>query len=150
MFWNSQTVSNIGPPKAIIYENGQYILIPESGSNIYTSINGLTHNSISVGSSGNFVSMAFGKGIYVLIGTSNSIWYSSNISSSFTQVSDATSFSNCRKMIYRNNIFIAVGSDTVTENMSSNTVGSIYTSPDGINWTRKFRTSNSSDFNDIY
>ena len=112
MFWNSQTVSNIGPPKAIIYENGQYILIPESGSNIYTSINGLTHNSISVGSSGNFVSVAFGKGTYVLIGTSNSIWYSSNISSSFTQVSDATSFSNCRKIIYRNNIFIAVGTDT--------------------------------------
>ena len=143
----SESINNIAD---IIYANGYYII--PSGTKVYLTANGSTINSYSTGSSANFTSLIYAKGLYVAISTSSDIWYTSNISISVTQKSNATSFSSGKKITYRNNIFIAVGNDSVdNEDDTSSQWGSIYTSIDGLSWNLRFRADNSvSNFNDVY
>ena len=125
--------------KDIIYLNGNFIILPDSSSSIYSSVSGSSWTTSSTGAPGSLSTIAYGNGKYVALSSSNDIWYTSDITSSFTQLSGASKIASGGKITYRNNIFISVGTSNVNEAVGSQTYATIQTSSDGINWTIVYR-----------
>ena len=126
--------------KDIIYLNGNFIILRDTSNCIYSSVSGSSWTTSSTGAPGSLNTIAYGNGKYVALSTSNDIWYTSDITSSFTQLSGASKIASDGKITYRNNIFLSVGTSNVTnEDGGSNTYATIQTSSDGINWTIVFR-----------
>ena len=108
-------------------------------------MNGQSWTSHSTNSSGNFISLAYGNNIYVGLEVSTSIWRSENITNGFNQINNATELSSPKKVIYRKNIFVAIGSSSGSGSNRS----MIYTSSDGMSWTKRLELIDRS-FNNIY
>ena len=105
---------------------------------------GQSWTSHSTNSSVNFISLAYGNNIYVGLEVSTSIWRSENITNGFNQINNATELSSPKKVIYRKNIFVAIGSNSGSGHRSM-----IYTSSDGMSWTKRLELIDRT-FNDIY
>lgn len=125
----------------IRYLNGMFVVVGAVG-NIVTSPDGTNWTLKIVPPGNNLVSVAYGNGMYVAVG--GGIYYSTdtvnwNIASSYLANSQTTTLT---RVIYANSLFVAVTS-----------VGSIFTSPDGITWTAAnyypSGTSANNSFNDI-
>ena len=141
LFWSyvENTPNNSISLNDIIYLNGNFIILPDSSSSIYSSVSGSSWTTSSTGAPGSLSTIAYGNGKYVALSSSNDIWYTSDITSSFTQLSGASKIASGGKITYRNNIFISVGTSNVNEAVGSQTYATIQTSSDGINWTIVYR-----------
>ena len=127
----------------IINANG-YFYIAE-GSDIAKSTNGSSWSNHSMtGVSGSFQSLVYAKELFIGVG-SDSIWYTSDITSSWTKITDPLDSSYYYGITYRNNLFVTVGS---TGSLSQ--YGAILTSSDGINWTHRATLTSTSRINAVY
>ena len=102
----------------------------------YSDDNGLNFTEISWGYS-TVLSMVYGNGKLVAVGTNYSIYVSSDNGLTWTRVQTGYNY-QYKKIIYKNGLFIAVGG-------FGSTVGIISVSSDGLNWSTSNYNRNLSD-----
>jgi len=127
--WTGQSSSAFANFDKVQYVNGNYIVMGGNGSNanLLTSNNGITWSSQTAGTSIKNAA-AFGAGVYVVVGATNTIMIDNIFSSSdlATWTSRSAGSLTFNDVIYANSLFVAVGG-----------AGACYSSTDGITWTSR-------------
>lgn len=127
--WTGRASGMTGAVNEVTYGNGIFIAVG-SGGKILTSPDGVTWTSRTSGSFGDLQGAAYGNGVFVVVVPSS---FSDNILVSSDGVSWTKRSTANDEYLYGvtfgNGNFAAVGEG-----------GEIFTSPDGLNWTRRLAT----------
>jgi hypothetical protein len=145
--------SDYGWLGGVAFRNGLFVVSAPDPEYVLTSPDGLTWTlqrkedcSCAWPIEGNFTSVAFGKGLYVGTTWNGEIWSSINGTNWILRqegapiVGDhfASTFSTLSHVTFGGGVFVAVGGYAEFGGVYGNIpiYGIIYTSPDGIRWTR--------------
>jgi hypothetical protein len=152
--WITSTYQNeYGWLGGVAFRNGIFIVTVPVPEHVLTSPDGLTWTLQRVEDcscvwpiEGDFVSLAFGKGLYVGTTWNGEIWSSSNGTNWVLRQEGApivgnqfsSTFSTLSHVTFGGGVFVAVGGYAEFGGVYGNIpiYGTIYTSPDGIKWTR--------------
>lgn len=123
--WSIESKANNELLRDAIFANNTFLISNIQGG-IKTSTNGVDWSTIVNSAPTAGVSLAYGNGIYVSVGTLGEICYS-NDAVNWTSIPPVGA--SLTSVYFANNLFVAGGGG-----------GALYTSPDGVNWTQ--RTTN--------
>jgi hypothetical protein len=135
MQWATQASGTMFNLFDVAHGNGQFLATGPNAAYtqraFVTSTNG-TNWTVSVENGSPFWGLAFGKGVYVAVGSSGAIRTSTN-GTVWTSRASGTTYP-LNDVAFGGNQFVAVGG-----------AGTIVTSPDGLTWTRRLETGNGPD-----
>jgi hypothetical protein len=126
--WTLRTSGTSSDIQALTFGNGIYVYGTAINGSIRTSTNGITWTARTSNATGAIKGLAYGNGLYVYVGLSNTIGVSTD-GITWTEQGYAN-LADLQSVDFGNGMFMAVGQNTAA------TAGFIFTSRDGINWTR--------------
>lgn len=125
--WDLSGIPNVDRPQSIDFIEGQFIAL--DGNTGATSVDGLGWQPLTGLPEGTFTDVAFGAGVYVLVGSNGIIYTSPDLVTWTLQDSDTADWEKGDSLFgvrYAGDHFLATGFS-----------GLFITSPDGVEWTRR-------------